>query len=79
MFIKEGEEKELCISGIEKSSDGRGLFLADFTNKKVKYFNRETETTSVLYSSDFKVVNLLLLADGSSFLLSKTSRMEVLL
>ena len=67
MFIKEGD-KELLISGMEPSSDRRGLFLADFRNKKVKYFNRETETISVLCSSDFCVSNLLLLAaDGSAF------------
>ena len=68
MFIKEGDNKELWILGIEESSDRRGLFLADYHNSKVKYFNRETETISVLYNSDFWVSNLLLLAaDGSAF------------
>ena len=67
MFIKKGDKSVLFITGIEASRDGRGLFLADFYNKKVKYFNRETETISVLCSSDFYVSNLLLLADGSAF------------
>ena len=67
MFIKEGDKSELFIAGIEAARDGRGLFLADRDNKKVKYFNRETETISVLCSSDFYVSNLLLLADGSAF------------
>ncbi len=68
MVLKEGGELSLYISGMEASSDRRGLFLADFYNKKVKYFKRETETITVLYSSDFWVSNLLLLAaDGSAF------------
>ena len=68
MFIKEGDNKELSILGIEESSDRRGLFLADYHNSKVKFFKRETETISVLYSSDFCVSNVLLLgADGSAF------------
>ena len=54
--------------GIEESSDRRGLFLADYLNQKVKYFSKETETISVLYSSEFGVSNLLhRAADGSAF------------
>ena len=67
MFLKEGDKEDLWISGIEKSRDRRGLFLADCFNRRVKYFNRETEKISVLYSSDFQVSNVLLLADGSAF------------
>ena len=68
MFIKEGDKEDLLIFGMEESSDRRGLFLADCLNKKMKYFNRETETISVLYSSDIDISNLLLLAaDGSAF------------
>ena len=68
MFLKEGDEKEVYISGMDESSDRGGLFLADCNNKRVKYFNRKGKTISVLYSSDFCVLNLLLLAaDGSAF------------
>ncbi len=74
MFIKEGDKRELCILGIEESRDGRGLFLADCDNKKVKYFNRDTEAMSVLCSSDFEVLNVLLLADGSVFVTFECSK-----
>ena len=74
MFKTEGDSKETRILGMEQSSDIRGLFLADYESCKVKYFNRDTETTDEIHHSASHILNVLLLAaDGSSFVTFESS------
>ena len=70
MFLKPGEIPTIWISGMDASSDRRGLFLADSHNKKVKYFVRDTETVCDLYSSNFTILNVRLLSADGSYLVT---------
>ncbi len=76
LFRKEEEKGELSIYGIERLID-KGFFLADYCNYNVKFFDKETETSSVVYRSKWGVSSVRLLADESGFLTFENTKSRV--